>query len=71
MYIPFHILFHYGLSQNIEYRPLCCTVAPCLSILYTTVCTANPKLLIHPSPRPPPPLATRSLLLMSVTLFRK
>ena len=22
----FHILFHYGLSQDIEYIPLCCTV---------------------------------------------
>ena len=70
MYILFHI-FHYSLSQNIEYRPLCYTVALCLSILYTIVCTANPKLLIHPSPRPPAPLATTSLLPMSVTLFHK
>lgn len=30
------ILFHYGLSQNIE-QVLCCTVGPCLSVLYTVV----------------------------------
>ena len=30
----FYILFHYGLSQYIEYSSLCCTVGPCcLSIL--------------------------------------
>ena len=30
----FHILFHYGLSQDIEYSSLCYTVGPCcLSIL--------------------------------------
>ena len=32
------ILFHYGLSQAIEYSSLCYTVGPCrLSILYITV----------------------------------
>ena len=31
----FNILFHYGLSQDIEYSPLCYRVGPCgLSILY-------------------------------------
>ena len=35
----FHILFHYGLSQDIEYSFLCYTVGPCcLSILYIIVC---------------------------------
>ena len=34
IYILFHMLFHYGLSQDIEYRSLCYTVGPCcLSIL--------------------------------------
>ena len=27
-YILFHILFHYGLSQDIEYSSLCYTVGP-------------------------------------------
>ena len=36
IYILFHILFHYGLLQDIEYSFLCYTVGPyCLSILYT------------------------------------
>ena len=31
----FHIIFHYGSSQDIEYSFLCYTVGPyCLSILY-------------------------------------
>ena len=38
-YILLHILFHYGLSQDIEYSSLCYTVGPCcLSILYIIVC---------------------------------
>ena len=37
-YTFFHILFHYGLSQDIEYSSLCCTVGPyCLFILYIVV----------------------------------
>ena len=39
MYILFHVLFHYGLSQEIEYGSLCSTVGPCyLFILYVIVC---------------------------------
>ena len=35
----FCILFHYGLSYNIEYTSLCSTVGPCcLSILYIEAC---------------------------------
>ena len=35
IYINMYILFHYGLSQNIEYSSLVYTVGPCcLSILY-------------------------------------
>ena len=29
IYIPFYILFHYGLSQDAEYSSLCYTVGPC------------------------------------------
>ena len=40
IYIPFPIIFHYGMLQDIEYSSLCYTEAPCyLSVLYTVVCT--------------------------------
>ena len=46
----FHILFHHGLSQDIEYGFLCCTVGPCcLSILYMPVFICYPKLQSNPS----------------------
>ena len=48
IYIVFHILFNYGLSQDIEYNSLCYTV--CLHLLI-------PKLSIHPSAAPRPPWA--------------
>ena len=39
IYILFHVLFHHGLSQAIEYSSLCYTVGSyCLSILYTIIC---------------------------------
>ena len=39
IYILFYILFHYGLSQDIEYSSLCYTVGPCcLSSLYILAC---------------------------------
>ena len=38
-HILFYILFHYGLSQDIDYSSLCYTVGPCcLSILYIIAC---------------------------------
>ena len=38
-HILFHVLFHYGLSQGIEYTSLCPTERPCcLSTLYVIVC---------------------------------
>ena len=38
IYTLFHILFHYGLLQDIEYCSLCYIVGPyCLSILYIVV----------------------------------
>ena len=39
IYMVFHIYFHYGLSQDIEYSSLCSTIGPCcLSTLYIIVC---------------------------------
>ena len=39
IYILFHIIFHYGLSWDIDYSSLCYTVGPCcLSTLYIIVC---------------------------------
>ena len=49
----FHILFHYGLLQDVEYSALCYTVGPgCSSVLY--IASANRKLLIYPSLTPLP-----------------
>ena len=63
------ILFHYGLSQNIEYSSLCCAVGPCLSVLYYK----SLHLIIpgsHASPHPTPsPLVTSNLFSLSVILF--
>ena len=55
IYILFLILFHCGLSQDIECSPLCCPVGPCLSILHVTVCicssqTSSPSLPHSHSP---------------------
>ena len=52
----FHILFHYYLSQDIEYSCGCYTVGHCcLSILYIILfASANPKLSIHFSPTSTP-----------------
>ena len=42
IYILFHILSHYGLSQDIKYSSLCYTVGPCfLYFLYIIVCTIS------------------------------
>ena len=39
LYILYHILFHYGLLQDIEKSSLCYTVGPCyLSIVCVCVC---------------------------------
>ena len=49
IYILFHILFHYGLSQDIEYTSFCYRVGPyCLSILYIIVCICSSQ-TSHPS----------------------
>ena len=57
IYILFHIIFHYGLFQDIEYSSLCYTVEPCFSILYIGLAktfiwegTKNPtELFGHPN----------------------
>ena len=50
-YILFHILSHYGLSQDIEYSSLCDTARPpCLYIQYIAVCICSSWTPIHPSP---------------------
>ena len=42
IYIPFHIIFHYGLSQDIEYNFLCYTIGPHgLSTLYIKLYTLD------------------------------
>ena len=35
--IHIYILFHYGLSQDIEYRSLCFMVGPCCLYIYTSI----------------------------------
>ena len=56
IYIPFYITFHQGLSQEIGYSSLCCTVGPCcLSILNIIVWhLLSPKSQSIPLPAPLP-----------------
>ena len=44
VYILFHTLSHYGLSQDIEHSSLCSAVGSCLSILCVLVCIYNKHL---------------------------
>ena len=34
IYSLFHIIFHYGLLQDVEYRSMCYTVGPCFFHLF-------------------------------------
>ena len=55
-----------GLLQDIEYSFLCYTVGPYyLSILYIVFVSANPKLLIYPSP----PFSLVIIILFSVSVI--
>ena len=55
IYVLFYILFHYGLSQNTEYRSLSYRAGPCyLPILYTQFAYVNPKPPLHSFPIPTP-----------------
>ena len=65
MHTFFHTIFHHVLTQEIGYSSLCYTVGPhCLSILNVSICIYQPQTPVHPTP--PPPLATTSLLSMSL-----
>ena len=60
IYIPFQILFPYGLLHNIGLSPLCYTVGLCwLSILYIVAYMLIPNSYFIPPPLTP--LGTRSL----------
>ena len=52
MYIHFHILFHYDLSQDVEYSPLRHTVGPCCASCICQFASAKPKLPLLPSHPP-------------------
>ena len=72
VHILFHILFHYGLSQDSEYDFLRYSVGRCcLSTLYITVSSANLKLPIHPSPTIPFPWQPQAVHYACLFLFRK
>ena len=52
IYILFHILFHYGLSQDIECSSLCYTVGPsCLLVLFFIVSTSQTFCLFQSIPK--------------------
>ena len=64
----FYILFHYGLSQDIQYSSLCYTLRPCcLSILNIMVCIYQPQ---TPNPSLPhtPPLGNHKSVQASLYL---
>ena len=56
IYILFHFLFPYGLSQDVDYRLWYYTVGPCyLFFLYILTASPNHKHLILPFPSPTSP----------------
>ena len=63
-----HSLFHYDLSQDIDYSSLCFTVGPCcLSILNIyQFASAVPKLPVRSTPISPPPGNHSSVLYVCV-----
>ena len=67
VYTFFHILFYYGLLQDIEYSSLCYIIGSCSSILYNNLHlqSQTPKLSL------PLPLATTILLSVSVSLCKQ
>ena len=67
IYVLFHILFHYGLLQDIEYSSLCYTAGPyCVSILYILLIPISQFILLPPLFSP---LVTINLFLTPVSLF--
>ena len=68
--ILFYTLFHYGLSQDIEYGSLCYTVGPSyLPRLNVVICIYQPQTPRLSLSLPASPLATSSLLSTSVSLI--
>jgi len=65
----FSYSFHYGSSQDIEYRSLCYTVGPCLSILLIIGCICEYQTPNLSLPHCSSPLATTSLFSTSLSLF--
>ena len=64
--ILLHVLFHYGLSQDIEYSSPCYTLGPCcLSTLHVLVCICSSR---TPSPSLPHTPSPRQLLVCSLWL---
>ena len=55
-YIFLHILFHYGLSQDVEYSSLWYKVGPCclMHFIYTSLHLLIPNFQSIPLPPPPP-----------------
>ena len=68
IYITFHIIFYYGLSQGIEYSSMCYRVGPYYLLKYIIVyiCWSQTP---NPPPPTPPTLATTNLFLMSWVCF--
>ena len=55
IYVIFHILFHYGVLQDIEYSSMSYKWDFVVYLFYVQQCvSANPKLLIYPSSTPSP-----------------
>ena len=66
IYILFYILFHYGLSQDVEYSSLYYTVGPAvIQSIFNSLHVLTPNSQSIPDPTP---LATTSLFSMSVSL---
>ena len=70
-YLPYFLtLFHYDISQNIEYSSLCYTVQPhCLSVLYMIACICSSQ---HFPPHPLPLDKHKSVICVceSVSVFQ-
>ena len=69
IHIPFQILFHYRLLQDIEYSSLCYIVGPCcLSILHLVACMCRCYSHFAPAAPVPAPVSS-SPFSMSMSLF--
>jgi len=70
IYVLSHIVFHYGLSQDIEHSSLYYVVGPCfLAILYKRVCLCESQTSNSSLTHPHSALAITGLISKSVSLF--